>query len=75
MLKRSSFYLFISGHVYVDPFTELKKVLEFVDIAHAIQIVKIFKLFNFTAENVSVKLNITISSDYSAKIYIHRIEL
>ena len=62
-------------HVHVDPFTELKKVLELVDIAHAIQIVKIFKLFNFTAENVSVKLNITINSDYSAKIYIHRIEL
>jgi hypothetical protein len=75
MLKRSSFYLFISGHVHVDPFTELKKVHELVDIAHAIQIVKIFKLFNFTAENVSVKLNITINSDYSAKIYIHRIEL
>jgi len=65
--------------VYVDPFTELKnKVLEFVDMPYVcnpncenIQIVQLYP----SAENVSVKLNITINSDYSAKIYIHRIEL
>jgi hypothetical protein len=66
-------------HVHVDPFTQLKKkVLEFVDMPFVcnpncenIQIVQLYP----SAENVSVKLNITINSDYSAKIYVHRIEL
>jgi hypothetical protein len=60
-------------------FTQLKKkVLEFVDMPFVcnpncenIQIVQLYP----SAENVSVKLNITINSDYSAKIYVHRIEL
>lgn len=55
-----------------------KKVLQFVDMPYVcnpncenIQIVQLHP----SAENVSVKLNITINSDFSAKIYVHRIEL
>jgi hypothetical protein len=63
-------------HVHVDPFTQLKKkVLEFVDMLFVcnpncenIQIVQLYP----SAENVSVKLNITINSDYSAKLYVTR---